>query len=109
MKLNIYEKNQVKKTYEMDVNGLLFGTVDDVSRVLDIKQGEKISLDEITPLVSEFIDCEMDKAKEIVKGIFDGLTDDELRHTRMSEFVGVIVEVIGFTVGMLGKVSDSKN
>lgn len=109
MELNIYEKGEIKKTYEMNVNDLLFGTIDDVSKALDIKHGEKITVSEISTIVSEFIDSDIDKAKEIVKGIFDGLTDEELRNIKMTEFMSVIVEVIGFTIGALGKASSEKN
>lgn len=109
MKLNIYKKGEIVKTYEKEASDLLFGTVDDVSRALDIKQGDKITIDDLTPIVSEFIDSDIEKAKEIVKEIFEDMTDDELRHVKMTEFIGVIVEVLGFTFGVLGKVSSSKN
>lgn len=112
MKLNVYDKKgKIEKTYEKEAADLMFGTIDDVSRALDLKSGEKIAVSDLTPLVTEFIDSDIDKAKEIMKDIFDGLTDEEIRRVKMSEFVTAIVEVIGYTIGMLGKgkEDDEKN
>lgn len=104
MKLPIYDrKGEVVKTYEKDVSDLLFCTVDDVSQALDLKPGEKISTDDLSPVVTEFINNDMEKAKAIVKDIFDGLTDEELKMTKIAEFDAVIVEAIGYTIGVLGK------
>lgn len=112
MKLDIFDKKgNIEKTYEKDVHDLLFGTVDDVSQALDLQNNEKISLEDLTTIVTEFIGSDIDTAKEIIKGIFDGLTDEELRRAKLADYMGVIVEVVSFTMGALGKVkgSDEKN
>lgn len=104
MKLPIYDrKGEVVKTYEKDVSDVLFCTTDDVSQALDLKPGEKVSIDDLSPIVLEFINSSMDKAKAIVKDVFDGLTDEELRMTKTVEFDKVITELVGFTLGILGK------
>lgn len=113
MRLDIYDKKgKVVKTCEKDVNELLFGTIDDVSRALDLKPGDKYSTQEITDIVTAFIDSDMDGAKEIIANIFDDVTAEEIRMTKFTDLMRVIVEVIGYTIGALGKVKaagDEKN
>lgn len=109
MKLNIYNKKEIVKTYEVETSDLMFGTVEDISQVLDIRPDTKITNEKLIELATEFIGTRMDEVKTHLKDIFDGLTDDELRHARMSEFVTVITEVVAFTLGALGKGNNEKN
>ena len=47
MKLNIYEKKQVIKTYEADAYDLMFGTLEDVADAVkldDLKSGSDVEL-----------------------------------------------------------------
>lgn len=109
MKLNVYEKKQVVKTYETDAYDLMFGTVEDVANAVkldDLKTGSDV---EIIKMVGNLLLTSMDTVKELMKDIFDGLTDDELKHVKVSDIAQVLVEVVMFTVTQLNIGVDRKN
>ena len=108
MKLNIYEKKKVIKTYETDSYDLMFGTLEDVAEAVkldDLKTGSDV---EIIKMVGNLVINSMDTVRDLLKDIFDGITDAELKHTKVNEIVTVIIEVVQFTVKEFGKFN-SKN
>ena len=48
------------------------------------------------------INCK-DTVSDLMKDIFDGITDDELRHTKVSEIAEVLLEVVRYTLTEMGK------
>lgn len=109
MKLNIYNKKEIVKTYEVETSDLLFSTVEDISQAFDIHPNMKITNKKLVELATEFIGTRTDEAKIMMRDIFDGLTEDELRHAKMTEFIIVITEVLAFALGALGKGNNEKN
>lgn len=102
MKLNIYDKKTVIKTYETSAYDLMYGTLTDVINVIkldDIKTG---SNDEIFALVLKLVTTSLDTVNDLLKDIFDGLTDEELRNTKVTEIAKVLVDVIIYTYKELG-------
>ena len=51
----------------------------------------------------------MDTIKELMKDIFDGLTDEELKNVKVSEIVDVLVGVVQFTILQLKLGANGKN
>lgn len=47
--------------------------------------------------------------KDILKNVFDGLTDDECSRTDLKEFVRVVYNIITYTIGNLFSIADEKN
>lgn len=109
MKLNIYEKKQIVKTYEVDKYDLMFGVVEDVAEALDLDSLKSGSNAEIIKMVGNMVFKSMDTIKELMKDIFDGLTDEELKNVKVSEIVDVIVDVVQFTILQLKLGAKGKN
>lgn len=109
MKLHIYEKKQIVKTYEANAYELMFGTVEDVADAVkldDLKTGSDV---EIIKMVGNLVFSSMDTVKNLLKDIFDGLTDEELKKTKVAEIAVVLIEVVKFTVDQLTAGSNGKN
>lgn len=109
MKLNIYEKKKVVKTYEVDTYDLMFGTVEDVANAIDIDSLKTGSDVEIIKMVGKLVMTSMDTVKSLLKDIFDGLTDEELKGTKISEIATVLVDVVKFTIAQLNLGVNQKN
>ena len=109
MKLNIYEKKKIIKTYTAETYDLLFGTVEDLVDILELDTLKTVSDVEVIKLATNVITKGMDIIKPLLKDIFEGLTDDELRNTHVSEIVTVLVEVIKFAINQITKGQKLKN
>ena len=109
LKLNIYENKKIIKTYTTETYDLMFGTVEDLIDILDLdtlKTGDDV---EIIKLASNAVIKGMDIIKPLLKDIFEGLTDEELKHTSVSEIATVLVEVVKFTISQITKGQNEKN
>lgn len=109
MKLNIYDKKQIVKTYETNTYDLMFGTVEDVANAINLDSLKTGSDVEIITMVGKFVMSSMDTVKELLKDIFDGITDEELKKTRVSEIATVLVDVVKFTIAQLNLGGNGKN
>lgn len=109
MKLNIYEKKQVVKTYEANSYDLMFGTVEDVANAINLDELKSGTDAEIMKMVIKLISSSMGTIKQLMMDIFDGLTADELKNVKVSEMALVIVEVVTFTIQQLNMGAGSKN
>lgn len=105
MKLNIYQGKNVIKTYETDDFDLTYGVIEDVIEIIDGKD-----LENKNDLVNIAIDS-FHLLRPLLKEIFDGLTDDELRTVKVRELIVVIVELIKASISNLKKITgdDVKN
>lgn len=101
MKLNIYDKKKIVKTYEADTYDLMFGTVEDVADAVKIDEMTTGSDAEIIQLVGKLVLSSKETVKDLMKDIFDGITDEELRRTKVSEQVAVLVDVVTYTIKQL--------
>ncbi len=109
MKLNIYEKREVVKTYTAETYDIMFGTIEDLINLIDL---EKVDLDDNKTLVAaagKVVMGGMDIIKPLYKDIFEGLTDDELRNTRLAELATVLVQVVKFAINQMMKGATGKN
>lgn len=111
MKLNIYdnEHTTIIKTYTADTYDLFFGTLEDVAQAVgldDVKDGSKR---EILDMVMTFMLHGTKVAKGIMKDIFKGLTDEELRNCKTKDMAKVLTEVVLYAIEQLGEGIDEKN
>lgn len=109
MKLNIYDKKEVVKTYKAETYDIEFGTVEDLINLVDF---ENIDMNDNASLVKaagKVVMGGMDVIKPLYKDIFDGLTDDELRHTHLSELAAVLICVVKFSINEMMKGATGKN
>lgn len=109
MKLNIYEKKKIVKTYEAETYDLMFGTVEDFIELVDLDKLQTGSDAEIIKLVGGVVLKGMDVIKPLLKDVFEGLIDEELRNTKVSEIASVLVDIVKFAVTELSKGANSKN
>jgi len=109
LKLNIYKKKKIIKTYTAETYDLMFGTVEDLIDIVDLDKLEKGTDAEIIKLVGNIVIKGMNIFKPLLKDIFEGLTDGELRNTKISEITIALVEIVKYTVLQIKKDSNGKN
>lgn len=109
LKLNIYEKKKVVKTYTAETYDLMFGTVEDLIDLIDLDQLKNVTDAEIIKLVGKVIINGMGIIKPLLKDIFEGLTDEELKKTKVSEISTALVEIVKFSISQITKGTNGKN
>lgn len=109
LKLNIYNGRKVEKTYIAETYDLMFGTVEDLLAAIDLDNLKSGSDTEIIKLVGNVVTKSMDVIKPLLKDIFEGLTDNELRKTKVKEIAEVLIEVVKFSIAQIGKGTNAKN
>ena len=88
LKLNVYKNNkEIEKTYIASEFDLMWGTMEDLTNAVDL---DKIN-DEIE--VGKMVLKILPQVKPLLKQVFDGLTDDELKRTKIKELVPVFVNI----------------
>lgn len=109
MELNIYKKREIVKTYTADTYDLLFGVLEDVADAVKLDEMKTGTDAEIIKIVTNLVLHSMGTVKDLLKDIFPGITDEELKHTRVSEIAQVIIDVVKYTIGQLMQGFNSKN
>lgn len=109
LKLNIYEKKKIVKTYTAEAYDLMFGTVEDLIDLIDLDQLKNGTDAEIIKLVGKVIINGMGIIKPLLKDIFEGLTDEELKKTKVSEISTALVEIVKFSISQITKGTNGKN
>ena len=104
IKLHIYEGRKVVKTYTAESVDLSFGVIEDVIDALDF---ENMKTGDNKEMAKMLIKCK-DQIKPFLMDIFDGLTADEVRHTRTQNLIDVFRGLYNYAVSELGMVG-SKN
>lgn len=107
--LNIYEKKKIIKTYTAETYDLMFGTVEDFINVIDINNIDLENKESLIKIASKVVVSALDIIKPLLKDVFDGLTDEELRNTKISEIVDVVIQIIKFAIKEMGKGFKQKN
>lgn len=92
LKLNIYnaETKEIEKTYTAETIDIMFGTVEDVIDVIDM---DKLN-DDMT--WAKVIGVAIKQLRPLLKEIFIGLTDDELKRTKIKELVPLFKDIFKF-------------
>lgn len=106
--LKIYDGRKIVKEYSVNALDLSFGVVEDVINILDFENMQDAkSKDFMLILV---------KAKEQIRpllmDIFDGLTEEEVRHTRTQNLIEVfrgLFAHISEELGIISETADEKN
>ena len=109
MKLNIYEKKKIVKTYEVEGYDVMFGTLTDLAKAINLDSLKTGSDIEIIKMAGKLFLKSEDTFRKLFKDMFDGLTDDELDHTSLREMKEVIVELVRYTISELNFGNNGKN
>lgn len=114
MKLNIYENKKIIKTYETSTYYLKFGTIEDVAKAVDldslngVKEGKQADI-AIIQMVGKLIFSSIETVKDLLKDVFEGITDEELKNTNVNEIAETLIDIVKFTVKQLKLGNDGKN
>lgn len=109
LKLNIYEKRKVIKTHTAETYDLMFGTVEDLLDVMDIDNIQADNRTELLKAVAKVLAHSMDIVKPLLKDVFEGLTDEELRNTKISEIVDALSNIVTYSINQITKGNNGKN
>ena len=110
IKLNIYEKREIKKTYTTEECFVEFGVVEDLINMLDLETIDMTDNNSLLELGKRVAMDGLDILKPLLKDTFEGLTDEELRHTRIDEVANVIVQIAKFAgVEIMKGIGKEKN
>ena len=102
LRLNIYNGKTIEKTYVAEEIDIMFGTVEDLLDVIDFD-----NLSDEKEVVKVVIKT-LNNLKPFLKQIFDGLTDEEIKRTKVKELVPLFVDIVTYTMEEL-KALMSKN
>lgn len=109
IKLPIYEKRQVVKTYTAETYDIMFGTVEDLIGVIDVDKFLNGDDKDFVRGIASALPGVFGLIKPLLKDIFDGLTDDEIKCCRLSDIVNVVVKVIKSSIAQIAVDATSKN
>lgn len=108
LKLNIYTDEKLKEietTYTVNDFELSTGAVEDLLNVIniDMLDGGLDALSDESQLVVllKTIVGGVNVFKDILKNVFDELTDDKLRRTKASEILMCVAQIIKYSMGEL--------
>lgn len=124
LKLNIYDGRKISKTYTAEEYDLMTGTVEDIINLIDVEgvinlvsdteadNDEKASIKDtigFVPGLIKTIKNAFGIVKPLLKDMFEGLTDEEIRHTRIKDIAMLFVNVAMFGMSEMKGTNDEKN
>lgn len=92
LSLVIYDGKKVEKVYKTDTYDLQLGTLEDILQLIDATT--KNNTYEILSAVSN----SLKQLKPMLKDIFEGLTDDELRRTKVKDVMNIFSKVFNYAM-----------
>lgn len=96
--LNIYKGREIEKTYTADSYDIMFGTVEDIIKLIDLDALTKSTDNaDFVRAVGNLIVKGFDELKPLLMDIFPELTEDELRRTRVKEIVPLVMDVVKYS------------
>lgn len=109
LRLNIYQNKTVEKTYTCETYDIMFGTVEDIISVIDLDAISSGDNAELVAVVCQVVLKSMNLIKPLLKDIFPGLTDDELKRCKVKDIAVVLMNVIQFTFAQVLEGTNGKN
>jgi hypothetical protein len=109
LKLDIYKKREIIKTYECDTYDLMFGTVEDFLDLIDADNLKTGSDEELILVVGKALPKGKGTIKTLLKDVFEGITDEELRNVRTKDITKVLVNIIKSSIAEIGIGANQKN
>lgn len=110
IKLNIYKDEKLKeleKTYIANDFELSTGVIEDIMNCINIDafEGglEALSDEGQISTIVPMIYGAYGTFKNLLKNAFDGLTDDEIKRTKIKEVAKVVIDIIKYSFAELGK------
>lgn len=112
LKLKVYKNGEVEKEYTTDTYDLMFGTIEDIVSLLDgvmieNAEGEAATNFEMGKII-EMVTDGMGMLKPFLKEIFTGVTDEEIRRTKVKELVPLFLDIFKFAFGEIAGAAGKK-
>lgn len=107
LRLNIYTDKKCKvieKTLTANDFELSTGVCEDVLRLIKVDQIDDLaalSEESQAALLLDIITANFDQFKDLLKNVFDDLTDDALSRTKLSDMMSVVAKIIKFSFATL--------
>lgn len=102
LKLNVYNKKVIEKTYTTNDYEVMYGTVEDLLDLLDLEAlTNTADQDSLITALSRLLNSRQEVINPLLMDIFAGLTADELRRVKAREVLEVIVGLAGFSLEQL--------
>lgn len=99
--LNIYKNNkEIEKTYKASEFDLMWGTVEDLISIINI---DKLNDDD--ELAKMFFGA-LSQVKPLLKEIFPGLTDSEIRKAKAKEMISVSISSLKYAFCEMGRIEN---
>ena len=99
LKLNVYKnQREIEKTYTANTYDVLFGTVEDLTNMLDLEAFADGNATSLMAATGKLITGSRELLKPLLKDIFPGLTDEELRRVKAKELLEVVAGLTGFSL-----------
>ena len=102
--LKIYEGKKVIKEYKAETIDFSFGVVEDVLDILDFDGMKKGDNKEIATMVIKA----SKQLKPFLKDLFDGVTDEEIRHTRIQNLIEVFRGLFHYATQEMNLLADDE-
>ena len=105
MKLRIYDKTgkTLEKTYTATQFDLMWGTMEDLVQCVDLdKVDDKAA-------VGGMILKLLPQLKPMLMQIFEGVTEEEIRRTKVSELVPIFIQAIKYCFSEIKTLDNGKN
>lgn len=101
MKLNIYKNGKIAKTYSASEFDLMWGTVEDLLSIVDVDK-----LDDAVAIGKAVI-AVLPQVKPLLKQIFPGITDSEIRNTKTKELVSVFIKAFTYAISEIAALGNN--
>lgn len=116
IKLNVYTTRalrNIEKTYSVEDFRLSTGACEDLLDIINIDMfdGDLDVLSDESKVVEllRSITGGIQVFKELLKDIFEGLNDDEIRRTDVAEILGCVAKIITYSINGLSSAFSGKN
>lgn len=98
MKLNVYKnQKEIEKTYEVDTYDLMYGTVEDILGIFDEMEDYTNNME-----ILKVVQKNRTKVNDLLKDVFPGITDAELRNVKLKELVVLFVQLFEYVKTSFG-------
>lgn len=109
LKLNIYNKDRsIEKTYQANDYAIMHGVVEDLLDALDVEALTGKDKESMLAAVSRLLRSRKDVVYPLLKDIFDGLTDEEIRRTTTIELIDVVISVAKYSLNEIKELAFRK-
>lgn len=110
LKLNIYDDTMdtIVKTYITETFLLKLGVVEDLLQLIDLDNINTLDNTAIATAVMKRLPKVFPSLKELLKCVFKGLTDDELRNVAVTDLVKLIVGILKYSISEMSLLKTEK-